>query len=379
MKSVIDSVNRFLRPASETHYYWFDSVLGRGGYCHVDDWPVEWESSDSSIALVVPVIETVHRIVSAPEGMKLDALALAYSVEDTIAGDVSEFHWLSEAAQGSYRLIGVRVSWLSHWRDYVASHEASLAFIGHELDLLPASDTSAFVGPEVVVRHRGDVYALEMGTFSQLVESQNITHIKQLIVTELAKDSPTNITNMSQESYWANLSALRVNLAIGSFKPPLPWRRWSQRFGWIAACIMVVLFVELIYGMLTLSALKDETRSLQQAQLELAQRTFPQAQFSDPYLQIMQMAEQGPAIELSDVTQLLLDIGAIKESQLTTLKLSSLELRDGNAQFVLSLNVDNFSDVDRFNAALESRGYSVRTLASQARDGATSARIAVGI
>lgn len=379
MKSVIDSVNRFLRPASEAHYYWFDSALGRGGYCHVDDWPVEWESSDSSIALVVPMVETIHRIVTAPEGVKLDALALAYSVEDSIAGDVSEFHWLTQPLQGSDRLVGVSASWLSNWRDYVASHQANLVFIGHELDLLPASDTTAFVGPEVVVRHRGDVYALDVDTFNRLVASQNITHIKQVIVTELAKETPAQIASQSQESYWANLSSLRLNLAVGSFKPPLPWKRWTQRFGWIAACIVVVVVIELLYRMLTLSVLKDETRSLQQAQLELAQRTFPQAQFSDPYLQIMQMAEQRPGIELSDVTRLLIDIGAIKESELDTLKLSSLELRDGTAQFVLSLNVDNFSDVDRFNAALESRGYSVRTLASQARDGATSARIAVGI
>jgi histidinol-phosphate/aromatic aminotransferase/cobyric acid decarboxylase-like protein len=91
------------------------------------------------------------------------------------------------------------------------------------------------------------------------------------------------------------------------------------------------------------------------------------------------MVDNGPKIMMRDINQLLIDLGAVRDRLDDSLSVSSFEFREGNDQIIISLDVPTFSDVDQFTRELESRGYTVRTLGSQARNGKTTARIAVGV
>lgn len=372
-------INAYIRPTSNEHFYWYDQTRHLSGHCHIDDWPVEWEFGLESVSVVIPAREIVRREVEVPEGVKLDVQAMAYSIEDDVASDVNDFHWISLEAASKSVIYAVDRAFLIHWKSLIEARSLRVTHFYDELDLVPITDDAGFLGPELIIRRRGDVAVANPENMAEVLALPLFNRTSRIIETDIAGAKCPEGYGHEPGDYWAEVNKLNTDFAVGRFKPAIPWRKHLKSWGWAAVLAVVMLAVEALNGFISLTQLEAQTAHLRDQQFSVARSALPGAQISDPYFQLKNLSDAQRNFGINNVNDIVVALFAAKQLLGETMLVQKLELAQGAPRVVVSVQVPDFTTLERLQDEISSSGFRVQILNSQARNGVTTARIGVSV
>jgi len=359
--------------------------------------------------LVVPGNKVVTRELEYQEQEKKHLRRLLpYQLEDTVIGDIDQFHFaLGPAREGRAVTAYIERAWLRQLFDQLGEHNIEITR-AHPLPLmlpLPADQalsehyphwTLQLEGDSLLVHHapnlgysverfQGELSLQMLLTAQQRVE--NLPHLQLRAATDadllaleamLPKELQERVDDQTLVEFWQmDFSAEVVNLCQGEFSQRLPIERWWKDWQSVAAAAAACLVIYIGAMVYQVQGLEEENVEIRRQVEQVYRSVVPQGNITDPERQLaQQVRELQPAGGSGRVTPLLADLfPALANSPDVSLSAISYTSRAGE----LSLNVraNAFNSIESMRNRIQERGLEAELLSASAQGDSHSARIRV--
>lgn len=324
-----------------------------------------------------------------PEERKHLAKSLPYMMEEQVAEDVEELHFVSSAlADNQYLVAFTRRDRMEQWVEQLAFDDSLKVFIPEALCLPREGDEYCAVidGDEVILRWsdaqgaRVDLQLLSV-VLDSLAGSPTSLVIygtdRERVLSQLS-DSQAALVDWRQGGWGALLLlttlAPPVNLRQGRFAPPLPLAKWWGAWKAVAIAASVALSLQFVADISQFQKLKAQNLELRSAIQDSYRKANPRGAVVDAEKQLdRQIAEFTGEEGVAAFTPRLVDVvtATMAESgSVTSINYTAGQLR-------LNLTAQDFASVEQIRQALERAGLKATLETSSARGDEVRARLRV--
>ena len=327
----------------------------------------------------------------SPEERKHLSKSLPYMMEEQVAEDVEELHFVASALGEEQFLVAfTRQDKMADWVEQLSFND-SLKVFGPEALCLPleGDECCAVVdGDEVVLRWsdahgaRVDLSLLStvLDSLAQIPSSLVIYGADREQVVSQLTDDQAALVDWRQGGWGALLlltkSAPQVNLRQGSFAPPLPLVKWWGVWKAVAIAASVALSLQFVSDVSQFQTLKQQNLELRSAIQDSYRKANPRGAVVDAEKQLdRQIAEFAGEESVTAFTPKLVDVvtATMAESgRVTSINYSSGQLR-------LNLTAQDFASVEQIRQALERAGLKATLETSSARGDEVRARLRIEV
>jgi general secretion pathway protein L len=327
----------------------------------------------------------------SPEERKHLSKSLPYMMEEQVAEDVEELHFVASALGEEQFLVAfTRQDKMADWVEQLSFND-SLKVFGPEALCLPleGDECCAVVdGDEVVLRWsdahgaRVDLSLLStvLDSLAQIPSSLVIYGTdREQVVSQLTDDQAALVD--WRKGGWGGLllltkSAPQVNLRQGSFAPPLPLVKWWGVWKAVAIAASVALSLQFVSDVSQFQTLKQQNLELRSAIQDSYRKANPRGAVVDAEKQLdRQIAEFAGEESVTAFTPKLVDVvtATMAESgRVTSINYTSGQLR-------LNLTAQDFASVEQIRQALERAGLKATLETSSARGDEVRARLRIEV
>ena len=327
----------------------------------------------------------------SPEELKHLSKSLPYMMEEQVAEDVEELHFVASALGEEQFLVAfTRQDKMADWVEQLSFND-SLKVFGPEALCLPleGDECCAVVdGDEVVLRWsdahgaRVDLSLLStvLDSLTQMPSSLVIYGTDREQVISQLTDDQAALVDWRQGGWGALLlltkSAPQVNLRQGSFAPPLPLVKWWGVWKAVAIAASVALSLQFVSDVSQFQTLKQQNLELRSAIQDSYRKANPRGAVVDAEKQLdRQIAEFAGEESVTAFTPKLVDVVTAtmaKSGRVTSINYTSGQLR-------LNLTAQDFASVEQIRQALERAGLKATLETSSARGDEVRARLRIEV
>ena len=327
----------------------------------------------------------------SPEERKHLSKSLPYMMEEQVAEDVEELHFVASALGEEQFLVAfTRQDKMADWVEQLSFND-SLKVFGPEALCLPleGDECCAVVDGDEVVLRWSDAHGarVDLSLLSTVLDS--LTQIpsslviygtdREQVVSQLTYDQAA-LVDWRQGGWGALLlltkSAPQVNLRQGSFAPPLPLVKWWGVWKAVAIAASVALSLQFVSDVSQFQTLKQQNLELRSAIQDSYRKANPRGAVVDAEKQLdRQIAEFAGEESVTAFTPKLVDVvtATMTESgRVTSINYTSGQLR-------LNLTAQDFASVEQIRQALERAGVKATLETSSARGDEVRARLRIEV
>ena len=327
----------------------------------------------------------------SPEERKHLSKSLPYMMEEQVAEDVEELHFVASALGEEQFLVAfTRQDKMADWVEQLSFND-SLKVFGPEALCLPleGDECCAVVDGDEVVLRWSDAHGarVDLSLLSTVLDS--LTQIpsslviygtdREQVVSQLTDDQAA-LVDWRQGGWGALLlltkSAPQVNLRQGSFAPPLPLVKWWGVWKAVAIAASVALSLQFVSDVSQFQTLKQQNLELRSAIQDSYRKANPRGAVVDAEKQLdRQIAEFAGEESVTAFTPKLVDVvtATMAESgRVTSINYTSGQLR-------LNLTAQDFASVEQIRQALERAGLKATLETSSARGDEVRARLRIEV
>jgi type II secretion system protein L len=327
----------------------------------------------------------------SPEELKHLSKSLPYMMEEQVAEDVEELHFVASALGDEQFLVAfTRQDKMADWVEQLSFND-SLKVFGPEALCLPleGDECCAVVDGDEVVLRWSDAHGarVDLSLLSTVLDS--LAEIpsglviygtdREQVVSQLTDDQAA-LVDWRQGGWGALLlltkSAPQVNLRQGSFAPPLPLVRWWGVWKAVAIAASVALSFQFVSDVSQFQTLKQQNLELRSAIQDSYRKANPRGAVVDAEKQLdRQIAEFAGEESVTAFTPKLVDVvtATMAESgRVTSINYTSGQLR-------LNLTAQDFASVEQIRQALERAGLKATLETSSARGDEVRARLRIEV
>ncbi len=324
-----------------------------------------------------------------PEELKHLSKSLPYMMEEQVAEDVEELHFVASALGEEQFLVAfTRQDKMADWVEQLSFND-SLKVFGPEALCLPleGDECCAVVDGDEVVLRWSDAHGarVDLSLLSTVLDS--LAEIpsslviygtdREQVVSQLTDDQAA-LVDWRQGGWGALLlltkSAPQVNLRQGSFAPPLPLVKWWGVWKAVAIAASVALSLQFVSDVSQFQTLKQQNLELRSAIQDSYRKANPRGAVVDAEKQLdRQIAEFAGEESVTAFTPKLVDVvtATMAESgRVTSINYTSGQLR-------LNLTAQDFASVEQIRQALERAGLKATLETSSARGDEVRARLRI--
>ncbi|MGB1351764.1 MAG: type II secretion system protein GspL [Luminiphilus sp.] len=327
----------------------------------------------------------------SPEELKHLSKSLPYMMEEQVAEDVEELHFVASALGEEQFLVAfTRQDKMADWVEQLSFND-SLKVFGPEALCLPleGDECCAVVDGDEVVLRWSDAHGarVDLSLLSTVLDS--LAEIpsslviygtdREQVVSQLTDDQAA-LVDWRQGGWGALLlltkSAPQVNLRQGSFAPPLPLVKWWGVWKAVAIAASVALSLQFVSDVSQFQTLKQQNLELRSAIQDSYRKANPRGAVVDAEKQLdRQIAEFAGEESVTAFTPKLVDVvtATMAESgRVTSINYTSGQLR-------LNLTAQDFASVEQIRQALERAGLKATLETSSARGDEVRARLRIEV
>lgn len=327
----------------------------------------------------------------SPEELKHLSKSLPYMMEEQVAEDVEELHFVASALGEEQFLVAfTRQDKMADWVEQLSFND-SLKVFGPEALCLPleGDECCAVVDGDEVVLRWSDAHGarVDLSLLSTVLDS--LAEIpsslviygtdREQVVSQLTDDQAA-LVDWRQGGWGALLlltkSAPQVNLRQGSFAPPLPLVKWWGVWKAVAIAASVALSLQFVSDVSQFQTLKQQNLELRSAIQDSYRKANPRGAVVDAEKQLdRQIAEFAGEESVTAFTPKLVDVvtATMAESgRVTSINYTSGQLR-------LNLRAQDFASVEQIRQALERAGLKATLETSSARGDEVRARLRIEV
>ncbi len=327
----------------------------------------------------------------SPEELKHLSKSLPYMMEEQVAEDVEELHFVASALGEEQFLVAfTRQDKMADWVEQLSFND-SLKVFGPEALCLPleGDECCAVVDGDEVVLRWSDAHGarVDLSLLSTVLDS--LAEIpsslviygtdREQVVSQLTDDQAALVA--WRQGGWGALllltkSAPQVNLRQGSFAPPLPLVKWWGVWKVVAIAASVALSLQFVSDVSQFQTLKQQNLELRSAIQDSYRKANPRGAVVDAEKQLdRQIAEFAGEESVTAFTPKLVDVvtATMAESgRVTSINYTSGQLR-------LNLTAQDFASVEQIRQALERAGLKATLETSSARGDEVRARLRIEV
>ena len=327
----------------------------------------------------------------SPEERKHLAKSLPFMMEEQVAEDVEELHFVSSALDEEHYLVAfTRRDSMNAWVEQLGSNDSLKIFAPEALCLpLEADECCAVVDGDEVVLRWGNAHGarVDLAMLSMILDSMSETPSslviygtdREQVVSQLS-DEQAALVDWRQGDWGAVLllakSAPQVNLRQGVFAPPLPLAKWWGVWKTVAIAASVALSLQFISDISQFQKLKAQNIELRSAIQDSYRKANPRGAVVDVEKQLdRQIAEFTGEVGVAAFTPRLVDVvtaTTAENGRVTSINYTAGQLR-------LNLTAQDFASVDQIRQALERAGLKATLETSSARGDEVRARLRVEV
>ena len=327
----------------------------------------------------------------SPEERKHLSKSLPYMMEEQVAEDVEELHFVASALGEEQFLVAfTRQDKMADWVEQLSFND-SLKVFGPEALCLPleGDECCAVVDGDEVVLRWSDAHGarVDLSLLSTVLDS--LAEIpsslviygtdREQVVSQLTDDQAA-LVDWRQGGWGALLlltkSAPQVNLRQGSFAPPLPLVKWWGVWKAVAIAASVALSLQFVSDVSQFQTLKQQNLELRSAIQDSYRKANPRGAVVDAEKQLdRQIAEFAGEESVTAFTPKLVDVVTAtmaKSGRVTSINYTSGQLR-------LNLTAQDFASVEQIRQALERAGLKATLETSSARGDEVRARLRIEV
>ncbi len=327
----------------------------------------------------------------SPEELKHLSKSLPYMMEEQVAEDVEELHFVASAlGEEEFLVAFTRQDKMADWVEQLSFND-SLKVFGPEALCLPleGDECCAVVDGDEVVLRWSDAHGarVDLSLLSTVLDS--LAEIpsslviygtdREQVVSQLTDDQAA-LVDWRQGGWGALLlltkSAPQVNLRQGSFAPPLPLVKWWGVWKAVAIAASVALSLQFVSDVSQFQTLKQQNLELRSAIQDSYRKANPRGAVVDAEKQLdRQIAEFAGEESVTAFTPKLVDVvtATMAESgRVTSINYTSGQLR-------LNLTAQDFASVEQIRQALERAGLKATLETSSARGDEVRARLRIEV
>ena len=327
----------------------------------------------------------------SPEERKHLAKSLPFMMEEQVAEDVEELHFVSSALDEEHHVVAfTRRDSMNAWVEQLGSNDSLKIFAPEALCLpLEADECCAVVDGDEVVLRWGNAHGarVDLAMLSMILDSMSETPSslviygtnREQVVSQLS-DEQAALVDWRQGDWGAVLllakSAPQVNLRQGVFAPPLPLAKWWGVWKTVAIAASVALSLQLISDISQFQKLKAQNIELRSAIQDSYRKANPRGAVVDVEKQLdRQIAEFTGEEGVAAFTPRLVDVvtaTTAENGRVTSINYTAGQLR-------LNLTAQDFASVEQIRQALERAGLKATLETSSARGDEVRARLRVEV
>ena len=327
----------------------------------------------------------------SPEERKHLSKSLPYMMEEQVAEDVEELHFVASALGEEQFLVAfTRQDKMADWVEQLSFND-SLKVFGPEALCLPleGDECCAVVDGDEVVLRWSDAHGarVDLSLLSTVLDS--LAEIpsslviygtdREQVVSQLTDDQAA-LVDWRQGGWGALLlltkSAPQVNLRQGSFAPPLPLVKWWGVWKAVAIAASVALSLQFVSDVSQFQTLKQQNLELRSAIQDSYRKANPRGAVVDAEKQLdRQIAEFAGEESVTAFTPKLVDVvtaTTAESGRVTSINYTSGQLR-------LNLTAEDFASVEQIRQALERAGLKATLETSSARGDEVRARLRIEV
>ena len=327
----------------------------------------------------------------SPEERKHLSKSLPYMMEEQVAEDVEELHFVASALGEEQFLVAfTRQDKMADWVEQLSFND-SLKVFGPEALCLPleGDECCAVVDGDEVVLRWSDAHGarIDLSLLSTVLDS--LAEIpsslviygtdREQVVSQLTDDQAA-LVDWRQGGWGALLlltkSAPQVNLRQGSFAPPLPLVKWWGVWKAVAIAASVALSLQFVSDVSQFQTLKQQNLELRSAIQDSYRKANPRGAVVDAEKQLdRQIAEFAGEESVTAFTPKLVDVvtaTTAESGRVTSINYTSGQLR-------LNLTAEDFASVEQIRQALERAGLKATLETSSARGDEVRARLRIEV
>ena len=327
----------------------------------------------------------------SPEELKHLSKSLPYMMEEQVAEDVEDLHFVASALGEEQFLVAfTRQDKMADWVEQLSFND-SLKVFGPEALCLPleGDECCAVVDGDEVVLRWSDAHGarVDLSLLSTVLDSLAAIPSslviygtdREQVVSQLTDDQAA-LVDWRQGGWGALLlltkSAPQVNLRQGSFAPPLPLVKWWGVWKAVAIAASVALSLQFVSDVSQFQTLKQQNLELRSAIQDSYRKANPRGAVVDAEKQLdRQIAEFAGEESVTAFTPKLVDVvtATMAESgRVTSINYTSGQLR-------LNLTAQDFASVEQIRQALERAGLKATLETSSARGDEVRARLRIEV
>ena len=315
--------------------------------------------------------------------------SLPFAMEERVADDVDELHFVHEELGDGRFLVGlVQRELMAGWLEQLPGHD-DLAVFTPEALCLPITDDTVSVlidGDQGVLRWSPSAGCrIELSLLQTLLESLPgkpaklvMYGVDQSVVAACLDEAWQAIVEWRQGSWGAALmlseQSKLLNFRVGAFIPKLPLMHWWGVWQRVAVVVAIAVVIQLLADIGQYQRLKSENIELRTAIQQSYRKANPRGAVVDVEKQLdRQIGEFGGADTTMAFTPRLVAVisaTVAEEGVVNSLNYASGQLR-------LNLTAGNFAAIERIRQRLSTEGFEATLETSTARGNEVRARLRV--
>ena len=315
--------------------------------------------------------------------------SLPFTMEERVADDVDELHFVHEELGDGRFLVGlVQRELMAGWLEQLPGHD-DLAVFTPEALCLPITDDTVSVlidGDQGVLRWSPSAGCrIELSLLQTLLESLPgkpaklvMYGVDQSVVAACLDEAWQAIVEWRQGSWGAALmlseQSKLLNFRVGAFIPKLPLMHWWGVWQRVAVVVAIAVVIQLLADIGQYQRLKSENIELRTAIQQSYRKANPRGAMVDVEKQLdRQIGEFGGADTTMAFTPRLVAVisaTVAEEGVVNSLNYASGQLR-------LNLTAGNFAAIERIRQRLSTEGFEATLETSTARGNEVRARLRV--
>ena len=315
--------------------------------------------------------------------------SLPFAMEERVADDVDELHFVHEELGDGRFLVGlVQRELMAGWLEQLPGHD-DLAVFTPEALCLPITDDTVSVlidGDQGVLRWSPSAGCrIELSLLQTLLESLPgkpaklvMYGVDQSVVAACLDEAWQAIVEWRQGSWGAALmlseQSKLLNFRVGAFIPKLPLMHWWGVWQRVAVVVAIAVVIQLLADIGQYQRLKSENIELRTAIQQSYRKANPRGAMVDVEKQLdRQIGEFGGADTTMAFTPRLVAVisaTVAEEGVVNSLNYASGQLR-------LNLTAGNFAAIERIRQRLSTEGFEATLETSTARGNEVRARLRV--
>ncbi len=315
--------------------------------------------------------------------------SLPFTMEERVADDVDELHFVHEELGDGRFLVGlVQRELMAGWLEQLPGHD-DLAVFTPEALCLPITDDTVSVlidGDQGILRWSPSAGCrIELSLLQTLLESLPgkpaklvMYGVDQSVVAACLDEAWQAIVEWRQGSWGAALmlseQSKLLNFRVGAFIPKLPLMHWWGVWQRVAVVVAIAVVIQLLADIGQYQRLKSENIELRTAIQQSYRKANPRGAMVDVEKQLdRQIGEFGGADTTMAFTPRLVAVisaTVAEEGVVNSLNYASGQLR-------LNLTAGNFAAIERIRQRLSTEGFEATLETSTARGNEVRARLRV--